>query len=367
MRIVIDASHLEGAGPRARELFRDVVRHLLLRSRDLTFRLAGWPRGIDCATFLSPLPRSSAAWTVDPAMAPPREAPGSRSILFSPIGIPSPLARREPAHRCPVVGTCLDPRGAFRLTEPRENLWILTISRTRRASLIEDGGVDPSRVRWIPPGSGLPLGGRRASAPPLPSCPYIVAVSTPGRCGGLRRTIAAFRRCAREHTRPLKLLVLGKAAPFLRRLSEWRRREEDLEYLGELPPESRLAVLASARACIVCSGGDAAWFPVSEALHAAVPLVVPRDGVLQEIVGDAALHYSPHEPEDPAPQLRRCLGEPALARALAGRASDRAGVFSWDTYVLRLVDFFRDVLEESAGTPGKAAGSLQRDRRMRAG
>lgn len=95
-----------------------------------------------------------------------------------------------------------------------------------------------------------------------------------------------------------------------------------IAFVGALPREEALAVLAGADACVISSAWENFPHAAVEALSLGVPVVATAVGGVPEIVHDGGngLLVPPGSSEAMSEALRRLLAEPGLRDALAGRA-----------------------------------------------
>jgi glycosyltransferase involved in cell wall biosynthesis len=103
-----------------------------------------------------------------------------------------------------------------------------------------------------------------------------------------------------------------------------------VQYVGYVTDEAREALFAGARTLVLPSLDEGFGLPALEAMAAGIPVVASNAGALPEVVGDAAVLFSPTDPDALAYALARLGTEDAwaLERAAAGLA--RARAFTWD-------------------------------------
>jgi hypothetical protein len=222
VRIVVDASGLASASQEARDYFRSVIRNLIAQGSAHSLALAGWPGDAcgDPASFLAPLPRVGAAWTV---VRDPQDR--AASVVFSPLG-PHRLACLE---FVPAVATILDPPPSpleartLRSWTRRPGTKLVTLTRASLDLLVGSVGVPASRVAWIPPGAGLTAGWEAPAEDgrSLPSSPYIVTSGT-GETRGFSDLVEGLHLYRRTWSRDVRLLVLERAPKSWERLAARR-------------------------------------------------------------------------------------------------------------------------------------------------
>lgn len=92
--------------------------------------------------------------------------------------------------------------------------------------------------------------------------------------------------------------------------------------------------------------------PMIEALSSGIPVVAADAPVNREVLGDAALYYTPFRPGSLAECLRRLDGDPALRARLVEEGRRRVTrSYDWDDHVDRLVELFEQVARKGAHRP----------------
>jgi glycosyltransferase involved in cell wall biosynthesis len=82
--------------------------------------------------------------------------------------------------------------------------------------------------------------------------------------------------------------------------------------------------------------------PLLEAMHHGCVCLATVTGASPEVAGDAALYVNPHSVTDIAHGLRRLAAlAPSERQRLAGRARERAGLFTWTRFYDGLADVLR--------------------------
>lgn len=84
--------------------------------------------------------------------------------------------------------------------------------------------------------------------------------------------------------------------------------------------------------------------PLLEAMASDCPVVCSRVAGIPEVVGEAALFFDPHDPEDMADAMHCILTDERLGRSLVQAGRDRCRQFSWERTARETLE----VLEEAA-------------------
>jgi glycosyltransferase involved in cell wall biosynthesis len=83
--------------------------------------------------------------------------------------------------------------------------------------------------------------------------------------------------------------------------------------------------------------------PLLEAMASACPIICSNAAAMPEIAGDGALFFEPHDDARLAEQIETLLGDPAMARTMAEKASARARRFTWGETVRRTAAILKSV------------------------
>lgn len=157
------------------------------------------------------------------------------------------------------------------------------------------------------------------------------------------RALAALRD---RHGIDARLVLAGFIEPSmgetLAPLARELRIEDRVEQLGQVP-QSRLGeLLTKACALVVPSTWEEPLGLVNlEGALARVPVVASRSGGMTETLleDEHALYFPIGDHDACADQLARVLGEPAETAARAGRAFERAQLFTFDRYMTQMHEF----------------------------
>jgi glycosyltransferase involved in cell wall biosynthesis len=211
----------------------------------------------------------------------------------------------------------------------REAAAIITPSDFTRAELVREG-IDASRVHAIPHGAD------RVVAPTAEEIEWQLAGT--GLEGRFVLTVGTV-----EPRKNLPVLVEAMAA--VRRTDPdvvlaiagadgWGRVEgldrPGVVRLGAVSNRQLEALYRRAELCCQPAIYEGFGLPALEAMTRSCPVVASAGGALEEVVGDAGVLVSPHDPAAIADAIVAVLGDAARRDDLAARGRVRAEQFSWN-------------------------------------
>jgi glycosyltransferase involved in cell wall biosynthesis len=186
-------------------------------------------------------------------------------------------------------------------------------------------GVEPDRVRVVPPGVGSHLTPAAGPRPPGLDEPYVLALGTPSarkNLGLLDRVAPRLRRAG------LETVIAGSGRHYLREAAVSSDADgPGARRLGYVEEADLAALYAHAEALAMPSLYEGFGLPCIEAMACGTPVVAADRGALPEACGGAALLADPENPDAFAAALVEATGPQRKRLTEAGRA--RAASLSW--------------------------------------
>lgn len=228
-----------------------------------------------------------------------------------------------------------------------EGAFVHTHSRFTAGEVVELLGVEPERVRAIPPGirreeeaSVAETAARRSA----PGRRYVLALGAAERRKGLDVLVEAFAAllAGRED---LELVLAGPDGPATReveRVVEARGLQGRVRRLGYVDDVTRRELLAAASVLAYPSLDEGFGLPPLEAMAVGVPVVASRAGALPEVLDGAAILVEPSDPDALAAGLARVLDDPGTARTLSELGRERAARYRWEDTAEAFAGLYRD-------------------------
>ena len=84
--------------------------------------------------------------------------------------------------------------------------------------------------------------------------------------------------------------------------------------------------------------------PVIEAMASKVPVITSTTSALREVAGGAADLVNPHDVEDIAKAIARCIVSPEHRAALAEKGVARSADFDWRATAERTLEVYREAM-----------------------
>ena len=220
---------------------------------------------------------------------------------------------------------------------------LITVSAATRDDLVELEGVDPSRVRVVPPGGGEPaVPGDPADDAALVrelgiEEPFLLHV---GRLEPRKNQLSAARAARRAD---LTLVCAGPAAD-----SETvaaLERTVSCRLVGTVSDRVRDALYRRALALVFPSLYEGFGFPVLEAMRQGLPVITAAVASLPEVAGEAAVYVEdPTDIEGLTEAIERVRDDQALREGLIQAGHQRAALFTWDRCAAGTAEVLREAL-----------------------
>jgi glycosyltransferase involved in cell wall biosynthesis len=105
---------------------------------------------------------------------------------------------------------------------------------------------------------------------------------------------------------------------------------QQIHVLGYVDQRDIPLLYRGARFLVFPSLFEGFGLPLLEAMASDCPVICSRTASIPEVVGEAALLFDPHNPEDIGDAMHRILTDDDLRRSLVQAGRDRCGQFSWE-------------------------------------
>lgn len=181
--------------------------------------------------------------------------------------------------------------------------------------------------------------------------PYLLYVGGLDARKNLRTLVRAFD-IFRDDTNcnPL-LVVVGEAQKAMGNIAvspdsivAGSRHRDDVIFLGYISDDDLVTLYNGALLLVIPSLYEAFGLTAVEAMACGTPVIASNNAALPEICADAALYFSPTEPEQIAHCIDRALSDSALAQRMRQRGLERAKLFSWKEKALQTLECYRECL-----------------------
>jgi glycosyltransferase involved in cell wall biosynthesis len=217
---------------------------------------------------------------------------------------------------------------------------ILAVSDQARREAIRGGGVDPTRV--VVARHGVSDRFRPVDAPQRIArlleqhglrVPFFVVVEALSPYKNLDRVIEGLAQ-VRQWSHQLPMLALIGSDRFgcwpdLARLADTLDLQDQVRFLGALPPSDLPPLYTAATASLSLSPSESWGLPMVESMACGCPVVCARRSSLPEVAGDAALFVDPDRPQEVAEAIWRLATLPNIRDAWVERGIEHARQFDW--------------------------------------
>lgn len=273
-----------------------------------------------------------------------------------------PVWAATAAHRLRGRGLVITPHADAGRGSPGSRTYARAVSRAtlhhadrvvaqsnRERKLLEEIGVDPSRIVQIPTPFDLTEFPPPVPRPPSTSPPIVLFV---GRLyleqKGLDVLVRAVAQLPAEDRPQLRLVGEdwgGRAA--LERLATELDLRPRPQFTGPVPRATILRELAGADLFVLPSRFDSFPVVLLEAMASGLPIVASDVGAVGEVVEDGVTGYTvpAGDPARLAEALQRLLGDPERRRRFGTAGRERVPSYSWERLGPRYVSMFREVAE----------------------
>lgn len=116
-----------------------------------------------------------------------------------------------------------------------------------------------------------------------------------------------------------------------------------IRYLGYLPHQDKLQLIAGAEAFVFPSLYEGFGLPVLEAMSLGTPVITSRVSSLPEVAGTAAVFVNPLRFKEIGLAMAKVVGSPSLRKRLASDGQRRAALFTWDATARETLRVYREV------------------------
>jgi glycosyltransferase involved in cell wall biosynthesis len=265
-----------------------------------------------------------------------------------------------------LVFPSLSGRLAWRLKEAAAARWadrIVTVSEASRKAIQAWSGWPDDRIRVITEGPDsifCPRGDEPSACTVLerfgvpPASRYLLYVGGLSPHKNLLRLVEAF---AHGSPADVFLVLTGDVhdvfhthVPEIRSVVDRHRLNDRVIMTGFVKDEDLVFLYGRAYALILPSLMEGFGLPAVEAMACGTPVISSHAGSLPEVVGDAGVYFDPSDVGSMAGAISSFLSDADQRAAMARRALERAGLFTWERSARLLLECF-DELAQAGGKP----------------
>jgi len=228
---------------------------------------------------------------------------------------------------------------------------ILTVSESSRRDIVNDFGVDPSRLEVIT------LGVDEVFVPPTaPRVPgrIVAMASADAPMKGIATLLEAFAKLLTERDVELLLVTTLKPGGRTEKLIDDLGIAANVTFVNGISDSELVDVMGSAEIACVPSLYEGFSLPTAELMACATPLVVSRAGAIPELVGEdgaCAILVTPGDVGELEAAIAELLDDPERREAMGRAGRERAlETFSWRAVARATAAAYEEVIAASAGS-----------------
>ncbi|MEA1927379.1 MAG: glycosyltransferase family 1 protein [Candidatus Auribacterota bacterium] len=285
-------------------------------------------------------------------------SPTDMTTLASPC--PVVLAMRNPVlyTKIPLQWRGKDRLRSFVLSKlarlsARKAERIIFVSESSRREIAGRLKIDPAKTRAIHHGFGSgfrPKAGSAKESEELKLPPeYILSVSTIYWYKNYLSLIKAYHNLISSHSEiRIPLVIVGGNADdaHYRKLTDYISRNElsgRVILFGGIDYSRIAEVYSRAKIFIFPSYLETFGHPSLEAMASGVPVVAARTGVMEEILGAAAIYFDPFDQEEMEEKIKLLMDNSELRRHLVEKGKKRVKDFSWEKTARETLEVFQEI------------------------
>jgi glycosyltransferase involved in cell wall biosynthesis len=236
-------------------------------------------------------------------------------------------------------------------TSARRAHRVIAISEAAKSDLHATLGLDPEKIDVTPLGVNLEdtiaatdeaeLRARLG----LGDDPVLLCVAQKREHKNL---VALLRAFGQLHDRRARLVLPGSSTPHeqeLRTLAADLGVAERVHFPEWISEEDLEGLYRLARCFVLPSLMEGFGLPVLEAMRRGVPVACSAGTALEEVAGDAALLFDPHDTDEIAGAIDRLLEDGALRAELVRRGHARCLEFTWEATARATLATYRRAVE----------------------
>jgi alpha-1,3-rhamnosyl/mannosyltransferase len=119
--------------------------------------------------------------------------------------------------------------------------------------------------------------------------------------------------------------------------------DASIRYLGYVPQQRLISLLASAKALVYGSLYEGFGLPILEAMASKVPVIASKASALQEVSGNHALHVHAHDIGGFTIAMEQIISNPSLEKEITEAAFARSKSFTWKSHAQRTLQIYQNL------------------------
>lgn len=234
----------------------------------------------------------------------------------------------------------------------READFIITVSESVRAELIDQFDIDPERIITTPippePAYFTPSNNEVHTKYGIPTKKYILSVSTLEPRKNLATLVEAYCKLPDALKSEYSLIMAGgkgwKTEKTQAAIDKAIAADENVRHIGYIDQADVPTLFQKATVFVMPSLYEGFGMPVTEALAGGTPVIASNIPVLREAGGAAAIYASPDSPGDFCDKIQQVLTDDTLRQSLIDAAPTHLKKFSWQDNASRIIQKAQSLL-----------------------
>ncbi len=224
---------------------------------------------------------------------------------------------------------------------------IIANSRHTASDLVQVLGADHTRIQVVSPAADDFASGPVGELPIGVSAPYLLSMGSTKPHKNLTTLLRAFAIFSPAHPGHRLVLVGADDPVFLMAHLPDPEVRARVHFTGQVDDPQLRALYAGCEMFAFPSRYEGFGLPPLEAMHFGAPVVCSNAASLPEVVGDAALMFSPDDELTLASHLARLAENDAERQRLSDAGKVRSSVFSTERAARETVALYREVLDHA--------------------
>jgi glycosyltransferase involved in cell wall biosynthesis len=225
---------------------------------------------------------------------------------------------------------------------------VLTISNYSKQDIINFSHIKPEKVTVAYPAADT-IDGQSVPVPAYQDVPFIMYV---GRAEPYKnnRGLMKLHQQLLGTNPELRLVIVGRKDVLREADIKWVSKQgyKNIDFLGFVPDEQLAWLYAHTRAYVFPSFMEGFGLPGLEAMAYGAPVAASNASCIPEILGDAAIYFDPHDPDDMQRVVGDLINDESKRSELAAKGRTQTRKYSWHRMAEQTLAVYKAVLSRKS-------------------